>query len=289
MRARKAPFSYNTMLDRYRYEYSRVPVLQSKKCVRAQTTERACARRKYQKYQTIVHEEKTTIPVVEQFIMKRTDKITSKDAVAEYCKACQKQGITLTECSVCGTASYCSVECLKADSRAHKKDCTWHAVSQLIEAVRRNDTDEVRRLAKTKRVLNGRVDCETPPHDGMTVTLGKWSALHECVREKNTKMIQILIEHRCNLEIKDVDRETPLFIASSARDLSIVMALLNAGADPNAKSMDGWSCLMMAARDGDFAVAHALLEAGADIHDGRDMLGRTAVDMINMTRRAYGI
>jgi Ankyrin repeat len=54
---------------------------------------------------------------------------------------------------------------------------------------------------------------------------------------------------------------------------------LDHGANPNAMAQDGWTCVMMAARDGDHVITKALLQAGADIYLGRDMFGRTVLDL----------
>jgi ankyrin repeat protein len=152
-----------------------------------------------------------------------------------------------------------------------------------------NEAEVVKRLAKTKRVLNGRVDFPPLYRDGNPDnTLGKWTALHECVRERNAEMAKILIENGAKLEIKDADGETPLFMASSCGNSAVVVALLDAGADPNAKAQDGWSCLMMAARDGDYDVTKALLQAGADLYDGTDMFGRNALHLADHFQSGKG-
>lgn len=192
-------------------------------------------------------------------------------------------------CSVCGSVRYCSAECQKADWTAgsgggggHKADCTRMAVSKLIAAIRSNNIDAGRHLAKTKRVLNGKVNSDVINAHGQIETLTKWSALHDCVREQNTEMIEMLLAHdECNVDIHDMDGDTPLFIASSARKVKIVTALLSAGANPNAKAKDGWTCVMMSTRSGDYEVTKALLEAGANLYGGRDMFGRTAIDMVS--------
>jgi hypothetical protein len=152
----------------------------------------------------------------------------------------------------------------------------------LIAAVKCSDADTVRRLAQTKRVLNGRVDYDT---------LAKWTALHECVREKSTEMLQILLQSDgVKVDITDGDSETPLFVASTTGNSHTVTLLLQAGANANAKAKDGWSCLMMAARAGDYEITKALLEAGAPLHGGgADMFGRGVVDMVNQMRTGQGV
>jgi ankyrin repeat protein len=95
--------------------------------------------------------------------------------------------------------------------------------------------------------------------DHAPVTLAQWTALHACVRSKNTAAMKILLQHHAKTEIKDVDGETPLFVASTCDHPETVQCSLDHGANPNAMAQDGWTCLMMAARDGDHASTKALL------------------------------
>lgn len=198
------------------------------------------------------------------------------------CSHCKKSGVT-TKCSVCQAAWYCNADCQKLNWDSHKPSCTRAGCLQLIEAIKESKGDVVARLAKTKRVLNGKVDYTflQKSQDEHT-TLEKWTALHECVRSANTEMMKILLDRGANVEIKDVDGETPLFVASTSRDPELVRLLLQAGANPDAKAKDGWSALMMATRDGSHEIVKYLLEAGADVYGGRDMFGRNAMDIATM-------
>jgi len=152
---------------------------------------------------------------------------------------------------------------------------------QLIAAIQANDASTVTRLSKTKRVLNGKVDYTPPPEEHMPdpYEMGKWTALHECVRKENKEMMKILVSSGAKLEIEDADGETPAFVASTSQRPELIKILLDGGANPNAMAQDGWSCLMMSARGGDYGTTKALLEAGADLHHGGDMFGRTAFDI----------
>lgn len=204
------------------------------------------------------------------------------------CNNCSKSADDnnkLMQCSVCATARYCSADCQKADWKNHKKNCTTAACLKLFAAIQDNDAATVARLAKTKRVLNGRVDY-TPPADEHFPdphVMGKWTALHQCVRLTNVEMMKILIQNGANLEITDVDGETPTFVVSSSTAPEVIKVLLDAGANPNACAGDGWSSLMMAVRGGDYESSKALLEAGADMYLGHDMFGRGALGISDMT------
>jgi len=206
--------------------------------------------------------------------------MTKRD-VCSVCGQEESEGSTLLQCSVCRAALYCSQECQRQDFASHKKACKEKGVRDLLQAIADNDAAAVRRLAKTKYVLNGRVDYEVPvqedePDD--TTTLEKWTALHQCVRQKRTDLLRILCASPgVKLEITDGDGETPLFVAASS-DLSLLRVLIGAGANVNVMARDGWSALMMAVRDGNQDGVEALLGAGADLHLGRDMFGRGCID-----------
>ena len=203
------------------------------------------------------------------------------------CNSCQNDNAAKI-CTVCRAVTYCNADCQKSDWASHKSVCTAKATRDLIDAVRASDEDTVRRLAKTPRVLNGRVDYDTGSEDEHRTVLGKWTALHECVRSSDTTMMKILIEHNAKVDIKDVDGETPTFVAATVYDPEVIRVLLEAGGNPNATAKDGWSCIMMAVRDGNYGAVKYLLEAGADLMAGQDMFGRTALDLAKQMQSGQG-
>ena len=79
---------------------------------------------------------------------------------SDCCAACGKSesdAKKLLRCSICHKA-YCSRECQASDFAAHKQACKEHGVRELLQVMNDNDAEKVRRLAKTKYVLNGKVD-----------------------------------------------------------------------------------------------------------------------------------
>ena len=203
------------------------------------------------------------------------------------CATCSKSegdATKLLRCSICHK-SYCSRDCQAKDFATHKPSCKEHGVRELLQAISDNDAAKVRRLAKTKYVLNGRVDYAVPTDDeegDEDHVLAKWTALHQCIRKKRCDLLRILCAAPgVKVDIKDGDGETPLFVAAAnSDDIDILKVLISSGANVNAMSGDGWTALMMAARDGYYDHAELLLKAGADVYLGRDMFGRTCMDLV---------
>ena len=202
--------------------------------------------------------------------------------VNNCCATCDKSegdATKLLRCSICHK-SYCSRDCQAKDFAAHKPSCKEHGVRELFQAISDNDAAKVRRLAKIKYVLNGKVDYAVPTDDEDHI-LEQWTALHQCIRQKRCDLLRILCAAPgVKVDIKDGDGETPLFVASTTSDINILKVLVSSGANVNAMAGDGWTALMMAARDGYYDHAELLLKAGADLYLGRDMFGRTCMDLV---------
>jgi ankyrin repeat protein len=75
-----------------------------------------------------------------------------------------------------------------------------------------------------------------------------------------------LIDHGANsgLAANNPMKVAPLHAAAAGRHLEILRALLEAGADPNARQQQGFTALHSAAQNGDIESARLLLERGAD-------------------------
>ena len=203
--------------------------------------------------------------------------------VKNCCAACGKSECDtkkLLQCSICHKSSYCSRKCQAKDFATHKSTCKEYGVRKLLQAICDNDADKVRHLAKTKYILNGKVDYKIPGEEGPRANLEQWTALHQCVREEKCDLLRILCAAPgVKLEIADGDGETPLFVAAQ-NSIDSLKVLIEAGANVNHVAKDGWTALMMVARDGDYDHAVLLLEAGANVHLGCNSFGRTCIGML---------
>jgi serine/threonine-protein phosphatase 6 regulatory ankyrin repeat subunit B len=77
---------------------------------------------------------------------------------------------------------------------------------------------------------------------------------------------------------------TLLHNAAEAGTPRTIQALLQAGADVNARTASGWTALMVAASRGHLAAVHALLRAGADM-EARNAQGQTAMALAQLRRK----
>lgn len=84
-------------------------------------------------------------------------------------------------------------------------------------------------------------------------------------RTGNVDAVKALLAHGAPVNAVDpASKQTPLMWAISEQHPAVTRALLDAGADINARSARGFTPLLFAARNGDAESAKALLDAGAD-------------------------
>lgn len=104
------------------------------------------------------------------------------------------------------------------------------------------------------------------------------TALMLAATSGDTRKTEALISAGAAIAPPDYEGNTALLIAAgSDAPTELLLALINAGADPNATNIDGVTPLMRAAERGDLDDTSLLLEAGAS-RDAADNAGRTAWD-----------
>jgi ankyrin repeat protein len=134
----------------------------------------------------------------------------------------------------------------------------------LVQAAKRNDAAEVRRL------LRQRVDPDAREGDGAT-------ALHWAAYHGSTAIADQLISAGARVDAANDLAITPLAIAADNGHAAIVERLLADGANPNAASTTGVTPLMRAARVGSTAAVRALLAKGAGVNAAERERGQTAL------------
>ena len=111
--------------------------------------------------------------------------------------------------------------------------------------------------------------------------MGDRTLLHEVAGQGNVRIVAALVHLGADPNARDGYGQTPLYWVSnalpsnSAARAAVIATLAQVGADVNARErVKGCSALHVAARRGNVVVARALLECGADI-EARDKYGDT--------------
>lgn len=114
---------------------------------------------------------------------------------------------------------------------------------------------------------------------GMAQLQASPPSLHEAVAKGDADMVRALIEAGANVNAKDDYGYTPLHRAAGRSRVYIAGMLIEAGADVNASDIFGMTPLHEAAINGDAGdVASVLIEAGADVN-AKDDYGKTPLHM----------
>ncbi len=111
------------------------------------------------------------------------------------------------------------------------------------------------------------------------------TALMYAAMGNHVEVIELLLQNKGNVRLKDREGRTPLFWAAAGGHADAVEALLKAGAPPNDIDRQGTSALMIAARRGFEDVVRMLIAAKADVNL-TDHTGRTALMWSAETRNA---
>jgi|GEM_PF-6913100 len=138
--------------------------------------------------------------------------------------------------------------------------------SDLIYDIRNNDYKAVKEGLKQGVNVNQNVVLQ------QGYTLKSHNALHEAVTLQHTRIVELLIQHKANVNVKaGTYLDTPLHEAVKAGNIKIINILLNAHAHANATDNEGFTPLHYAISmdypegiERKIDVVNALLTAGAD-------------------------
>ncbi len=97
-------------------------------------------------------------------------------------------------------------------------------------------------------------------HDG-------WTPLHLACFFGQPSVAEILIAQGADVRTRarNATKNTPLHAAAAGRSKHAVRALLEHGADVNARQEGGWTALHAASQNGDVEMVRLLIAAGADV------------------------
>jgi ankyrin repeat protein len=153
-------------------------------------------------------------------------------------------------------------------------------ISSLLQALYRGDRDEAERLRTESSELDVFEAAALGDLERLRGALGAdadaakaWSpdgftALHYAAYFDGPEATRVLLDHGADLEAVSTNEEfapqaRPLHSAVAAGRADVVEALLEAGADPNARQHGGFTPLMAAEQTGDLDLAELLIRYGA--------------------------
>ena len=127
-------------------------------------------------------------------------------------------------------------------------------VDKLLDAILANDEKRISSMANPS-IINGQSE------DGYT------PLYFACMKGVNLTTIQLLLRMGVTVDLKGLDRETPLFVATHNNFVDAVKALLAAGASVNEENgMDNGTVVHCAARYGYSDLLAIFLKQGANIN-----------------------
>jgi ankyrin repeat protein len=153
-------------------------------------------------------------------------------------------------------------------------------LSPILQALYRGDGAEAERLRSETAELDVFEAAALGDVERLRILLGAdpaaaqaWSpdgftALHYAAFFDGPEAVRILVEHGADLEAASTNEEFapgahPLHSAIAAKRVDTAVALLEAGADPNARQHGGFTPLMAAEQQADLDLAELLVRHGA--------------------------
>jgi uncharacterized protein len=123
---------------------------------------------------------------------------------------------------------------------------------------------------RVRALLTERVNVNATQGDGAT-------ALHWAAHLDDLSLVHALIRAGARADVADDTGATPLYLACLNRNAGVVSALLAAGANPNAALGSGETVLMTCARAGEATAVRALLARGALVNARESAHHQTAL------------
>ncbi len=91
------------------------------------------------------------------------------------------------------------------------------------------------------------------------------TALHAAAEQGNLAIVDLLIDRGANVNLVDIHRRVPMFVAIANHHPEVAMRLAEAGTDPSILTTDGSTLLMAAVRAEDMELARWALDHGVDV------------------------
>ena len=176
---------------------------------------------------------------------------------------------------------------LGTNTSIDRLEVRWQSgVVQIFENLSANQTHTVSEFSDTPegRLFKAAWTGDVSTLRGMNIdvnlkdAIGRTS-LHIAAEKGNMDVVMFLIENGANVNVADVNGNTPLvFIINKAGNLKVIQRLLEKGARVNVQNRTGETALMYAAWHGHSTIVQLLLENRADV-TLKNRQGRTALTL----------
>jgi len=113
--------------------------------------------------------------------------------------------------------------------------------------------------------------------------------IHYAILKENQEIFKLLMSKKCDINIPDdINGNSPLFIATTLKQIDTMKALIAAKADVNLADWEGKTPAHFAAYNGFAAELHLLCTSGADvkIKDGENADGVTVAEIADKAKEA---
>ncbi|XP_066278888.1 ankyrin repeat domain-containing protein 16-like isoform X2 [Branchiostoma lanceolatum] len=125
-------------------------------------------------------------------------------------------------------------------------------------------------------------DCGLSPETGNVD--GK-RPLHEAAQAGHTECVRYLVGRSVQIDVLKRADWTPIMLACTKTNLTVVKLLREAGADLTIRNKDGWNCFHIACREGDVNILNYLLDCDSTLWDSVSTNGRTPLHTASLHGR----
>ncbi|NXA13837.1 ANR16 protein, partial [Sapayoa aenigma] len=99
--------------------------------------------------------------------------------------------------------------------------------------------------------------------------------IHEAASMGHRECVSFLLDSGASVDCLKKGDWTPLMMACTRKNLEVIQALVEHGANPLLRNKDGWNCFHIASREGHPEVLRYLLDVSPGIWDTESTTGRT--------------
>ncbi|MFM2424375.1 MAG: ankyrin repeat-containing protein [Candidatus Parcubacteria bacterium] len=114
-----------------------------------------------------------------------------------------------------------------------------------------------------------------------------WFVLHQAAQKGNLEIVAALTEAGADVNKENFDKETPLFMAVTARNEELIKYLAEKGADLNHINHELFTPLLVSVFNGDLETTKLLIELGAEVNPLPEYPGQAITIMLGNVGAEY--